>query len=816
MNNLLLNNLKTTFRSLKKHRMSAVINIAGLALGMAACLIITFYVQEEMSYDTFYKDADRVYRLNTRWKQVEADEKFATSPPPLAPALAELSPDVEAFVRLSKLSDFTMRPDHDFDRPYRETNVWMVDKDFIKVLDNGVLAGDPQTMLSQPRSVVMPRKTAIRYFGQEAFEAGNVVGRQLGGGGDGGTKWQVTGVIEDQPEQSHLQFDMLLSKFSENGPGEDIWGWLAFYSYVKLRDNTPETIQRVEEQLEYIVANYAVQDAGMSLEQLRESGMDIEYTLQPVKDIHLKSALLREMAPNGSLTYVRSMIIVAVFIILLACVNFVNLTTAKSTLRAKEIGVRKVLGSERSQLIAKFLTESLVMTFISLLIALGLVEFFTNVIRTGFDWEISTAFLREPLVLLTVLGVTAFIGLLAGLYPAIYLTGFQPVNVLKGKSPKGKGEKGIRNGLVVSQFVISIGLIIATLIINQQVDFIQQKDLGFEKENVLVIQNDREIDDRREEFKTFLRPNSHIIEAGFSTGIPGLPQYMRRDFNVEGREGNMGINWFQADDSFLATMDIAIKLGRDFNKAIASDSSGLLLNESAVKELGLEDPIGTYITINKGRNDEHRVQVIGVVEDFNLQSFDRKIGALAIEYLSGYDFKDYITIRLAPGNLKEAISTVEAAWKEFEPNVPLVYSFLDSDFDRLFKSEQRLSKVFNAFTGMAIFIACLGLFGLAAYTNEQRTREISIRKVLGASIGSLLRLLYQSYFRLILISFVIAGLVAYSFAQQWLSNFVYRTQIDYKPFVLALLGTVLIAAVTVVYQSLKTVLRNPVDTLKNE
>ncbi|GAB5523178.1 MAG: ABC transporter permease [Roseivirga sp.] len=816
MNNLLLNNLKTTFRSLNKHRMSAVINIAGLALGMAACLVITFYVQEEMSYDTFYKDADRVYRLNTYWKQVETEEKFATSPPPLAPALAELSPDVEAFVRLNKLSDFTMRPDHDFDRPYRETNVWMVDKDFIKVLDNGVLAGDPQTMLSQPSSVVMPRKTAIRYFGQEAFESGNIVGRQLGGGGDGGTKWQVTGVIEDQPEQSHLQFDMLLSKFSENGPGEDIWGWLAFYSYVKLRDNKPETIKRVEEQLEYIVANYAVPDPSMTIEQLRESGMDIQYTLQPVKDIHLKSALLREMAPNGSLTYVRSMIIVAVFIMLLACVNFVNLTTAKSTLRAKEIGVRKVLGSERSQLIAKFLTESLVMTFISLLIALGLVEFFTNVIRTGFDWEISKAFLREPVVLLTVLGVTAFIGLLAGLYPAIYLTGFQPVNVLKGKSPKGKGEKGIRNGLVVSQFVISIGLIITTLIINQQVAFIRQTDLGFDKENVLVIQNDREIDERREEFKNYLRPNSHIIETGFSTGIPGLPQYMRRDFNVEGREGNMGINWFQADDSFLAAMDIAITTGRSFDQAIASDSSGLLLNESAVKELGLKDPIGTYVTINKGRNDEHRVQVIGVVEDFNLQSFDRKIGALAIEYLDDYDFKDYITIRLAPGNLKEAVSTVEAAWKEFEPNVPLVYSFLDNDFDRLFKSEQRLSKVFNAFTGMAIFIACLGLFGLAAYTNEQRTREISIRKVLGASISSLLGLLYQSYFRLILVSFVIAGGVAYLFAQQWLSNFVYRTQIDYKPFVLALLGTILIAAVTVVYQSLKTVLRNPVDTLKNE
>lgn len=816
MTNMVRNNLKTAFRSLKKHRMSAIINISGLALGMATCLIITFYVQEEMSYDTSYKASERVYRLNTYWKQVEVDEKFATTPPPLAPALARLSPDVEAYTRLSKRSDFTMRPDHDFDRPYRETNAWAADRDFIKVLDNGVLAGDPETMLAQPKSVVMPQKTAIRYFGQQAFDEGNIVGRQLGGGGDGGTKWQVTGVIEDQPEQSHFQFDMLLSKDNPNGPGEQIWGWLAYYSYVKLIDNKPETLARVEEQLEYIVANYAVQDAGMSLEQLRESGQDMQYLLQPLEDIHLKSALLREMSPNGSLTYVRSMMIVALFIIVLACVNFVNLTTAKSTLRAKEIGVRKVLGSGRSQLITKFLTESLVMTFIALLIAFGLVEFFANVIKSSFDWQISTEFIREPLVLLTVLGGTAFIGLLAGLYPAIYLTSFQPVHVLKGKSPNGRGEKGTRNALVVSQFVISIGLIIASLIINQQVDYIQQKDLGFDKENVLVIQNDREIDERREEFKTFIRPNSQIIDASFTTGIPGLPQYMRRDFSMSGREGNMGLNWFQADDSFLSTMNLTVKEGRGFNKEIASDSSGLLLNETAVKKLDLENPIGTFLTINRGENDEHRVQVIGVVEDFNLHSFDRKIGALAIEYLNDYAFKDYITIRLAPGNLKEAIGSVEAAWKEFEPNVPVVYSFLDNDFDRLFKSEQRLSKVFNVFTGLAIFIACLGLFGLASYTNEQRTREISIRKVLGASIGSLLSLLYQSYFKLIIISFTIAALVAYLFAQEWLSNFVYRTQINFKPFALALVGTVLIAAATVVYQSLKTVLRNPAETLKNE
>lgn len=816
MSNLFLNNLKTAFRSLKKNRLSAVINIVGLALGMAACLIITFYVQEEMSFDSFYKDADRVYRLNTYWKQVESEERFATTPPPLAPALKTLSPEVEAVVRLSKRSDFTMRPDHDFGRPYRETNAWTVDRDFVHVLDNGVLAGDPETMLAAPRSVVLPRSTAIRYFGQEAFDQGNIVGRQLGGGGDGGTQWQVTGVINDQPAQSHFQFDMLLSREQPNAAGDQIWSWLAQYTYVKLIDNQPETLAKVQEQLEYIVAKHAAPDAGNTLEELRARGMDMQFLLQPIEDIHLRSALLREMAPNGSLQYVNSMIIVAVFIIVLACVNFVNLTTARSSLRAREIGVRKVLGSARRQLVAQFLTESLVMTFMALLLAFGLVEFCANLIRSGFGWEVHTDFLREPGMLLATFGMTAVIGAAAGLYPALYLTSFQPVQVLKGKSPRGKGEQGTRNALVVFQFVISIGLIIATLIINQQVDYIQNKDLGFDKENVLVIQNDREIDERREEFKTLVRSDPRVLDVGFSTGIPGLPQYMRRDFSIDGREGGKGLNWFQADDSFLSTLNVAIIRGRGFDKSMASDSTGILLNETAVAELGLRNPVGTYLVINKGAIDEQRVRVTGVVEDFNLQRFDRKIGALAMEYLDDFAFKDYISLRLAPGNPEESVNGVVAAWHEFEPNVPIVYSFLDQDFDKLFWSEQRLSKIFNAFTGLAIFIACLGLFGLASYTNRQRTREISIRKVLGASVASLLSLLYQNYFRLILISFAIAALAAYLFASQWLSGFAYRTSMGVRPFLTALLGTIVIAAITVVYQSLKTVLRNPVESLKNE
>ncbi len=816
MNKLWFNHLKIAVRSIQKHRLSAIINIAGLAVGMASCLLLTLYVEREMSYDRFYKEADQVYRLTTYWKQEESDEHFATTAPPLGPMLADISPEVIGFTRMSKRSDFTMRPDHDFERPYRETNAWTVDKDFVKVLNAGVLAGDPETMLVNTRSVVMPRATAIRYFGQEAFDQGNIVGRTLGGGGDGGTQWQVTGVIEDQPANSHLQFDMLLS------PGEpvsafdqQIWTWLSFYTYVKLKDNQPATLAKVNEQLEYIIANHAVKGSGETIENLRAMGLDMRYRLQPITDIHLKSALLREMAPNGNMVYVRSMILVAVFIMLLACVNFINLSTARSTIRAKEVGVRKVLGSFRPQLIFRFLSESLVLTIFALLLAFGLVEFFAFMLKNSLGWELNTALMREPQWLAIILVAILGIGLAAGIYPALYLTQFRPIQVLKGGETAGKGGKLIRNLLVSVQFVISIALIIATLVINEQVDYIQSKDLGFDKENVLVIQNDREIDDRREEFKAALKSNANVLSASFSTGIPGLPQYMRRDFTVEGRADGTGLSWFQADAGFFSTLNVAFLQGRPFDQR-ATDSTALILNQAALKELGLNDPIGRYVTINKGDNEERRVQIIGIIEDFNFQSFDREIGPLAIEYLGQPVFKDYISIRLGAGDLKETIAQVEATWKTFEPNVPLVYNFLDEDFDKLFKSEQQLGKIFNGFTVLAIFIACLGLFGLASFTSEQRTRELSIRKVLGATVPSLLALLYKGYFKLILGSFVISGVLAYAFAMEWLSGFAYHTPLGAKPFVLALIGTIIIAAITVVWQSLKAVTQNPSQTLKNE
>ncbi len=810
------NNLKLAIRNMLKQRMYTLLNVLGLGVGMASCLIISFYVSEETSYETFYQEYDQVYRLTTYWKQEEGEEHYATTPPPLGPMLLDQAPEIEAMVRMNTGSDLTMRADHNFERPFRETNAWSVDRSFFQVFDYGFIRGDYESLFTKPRTIVMPKSTAIRYFGQEAYDQGNIVGRHLGGGGDGGTQWEIVGVMEDQPRNSHFQFDMLLSREDPEALNIPNWGWNNFHTYVKLRDNSPERIKSVETTLEQIVATHAVSNSGVTLEFLREKGLEWKYTLQPIADIHLTSSLLHEMRPKGNRMYVNSLIAVAIFIIVLACVNFVNLSTAKSSIRAKEIGVKKVLGSGRNSLIYQFLLESLLFSFLALLLAFGLAEGMVIILENTFQWQLNTAILDSPINWLVILGVTTSIGLMAGIYPALYLTSFRPIAVLKGNLTHASSKGPLRNLLVGFQFVVSIALIISALVIKQQVEYTRSKDLGFDKENVLVIQNDREIDDRREEFKTFLTKESGIQGVSFATGLPGQLRYARRDFTVDGNDFSMGINWYQADDSYLQTMDLKLAEGRAFDKTVATESNSLWLNEQAAKELGLTDPVGTFLTINKGQNDEKRVQVIGILKDFNLESFDKQIQPLAIEYLNDFRFKDYIAIRVQSNDLSGAIEKVEAAWKEFEPNVPLVYSFLDKDFDRLFKSEQQLSKIFSAFTILAIFIASLGLFGLASYVNEQRTKEIGIRKVLGASFGSILLLLYKDYFRLILISFTIAGALSFYFMKDWLQSFVYRINMEATPFIMALLGSIILAVVTIGYQSVKAAYRNPVDTLKSE
>ncbi|MDN5204818.1 ABC transporter permease [Fulvivirgaceae bacterium BMA10] len=810
---MLRNYLKIAFRNILKHKFYSILNVLGLAIGMASALLITLYIQHELSYDKFYEHSDRIYRLNTLYEYSGFQNRYATTPPPLSKALMDEIPEVEAATRLFLWSDFTMRPDNDLEKIFRETRVWHVDENFFKVLNFGLLEGDKETALMEPGSLILPKSTAIKYFGREAYDKKEIIGRTLLGGKDGGTVRKITGIMEDQPDNAHWQFDILIAS---NGPigkeGENNWSWNVGYTYVLLKEKAGDAIDK---KLDQIVEKYAMPFMGMTPAEFEAQNYRMRYVLQPITDIHLKSDYHKEIRPNGHIAYVYTFIAIAIFIILIACVNFMNLSTAQSANRAKEVGVKKVLGVSKGYLIGQFLTESILFSLIALVIAFGLVELFLNVYQRFFDNLISFDIYNVSGWILTFSG-TIFIGILAGIYPAFYLTAFEPVKVLKGNLRSGIKSKGLRNGLVIFQFTVSIALMICTIVVMKQVDYIRSKNLGFEKENVVVLQNDKEIDERREEFKKFLSGQSKILSTSFSTGIPGLKQFHMRGFTQEGQQQDMGIRWYEADDSYLETLGIELVAGRNFNKEIISDTSGILLNEAAVKMLGLADPVGKYIIKNLGENDEERLRILGVMKNFNYESFRSQIKPLAIQYLDNFTFKDYITIRIAGGDIDRTLGQIKAGWNEFEPQVPMTMSFLDQDFDQLFKAEMRLKNIFGVFTGLAIFIACLGLFGLAAYTAEQRKKEIGVRKTLGATVANIATILSKNFVFTALIGFMLAIPISWFAMDKWLMVFAFKIELEPYMFLLSGLMAVFIAAITVSYQSIKAAIANPIEALKDE
>ncbi|AEE51910.1 ABC transporter permease [Haliscomenobacter hydrossis] len=814
---MLLNYLKIAQRNLLRNKLTAGINILGLGIGIAACLVIWQYVQWERSYDAFFPDAQRIYRLNTHWGDGKLEERFATTPPPLAEAIRNNIPEVEAVSRLYYWSDFTMRPDHDFDKIFRETKVYAADADFFKVLKFKFLAGDPATALQNPTSVVMPRKVAIRYFGKKAVENNHILGRYLKGGKDGGTPWKITGLIEDLPANTHLQFDFLVSSnsYPEDLHRNQIWTWPVMHTYMLLKkDIATAAAQR---KLNQLAQTYALPSLQKNNEATKSASLFLRFPLQGLRDIHLKSDLLQEMAPNGNATYVNTLSTISLFILLLACINYINLFTAQATLRAKEVGVKKAVGARGKQLVTQFLTESLVLCSMATLLGFVFMQGFYQGAASLFGKGMLQQLWSAPQMLLIGLGIVAGIGLLAGIYPALYMPRFQPLQVLKDSLPNGLQGGNIRNALVVFQFVISIGLIATTLIVNQQVSYFKNRQLGFDKENVLVIQNDREIEEAREAFKAALRQNSAIVQASFSTGVPGLQTYQTRDFSTEGNsDKGKGINWYQIDDAYLPTMGMELVAGRNFSKTIASDTFGLVLNESAVRALGLQDPIGKYLIKNAGANDEQKLQVIGVIKDFNFESLHHTIKPLALQLLSDFVFKDYVAIRISGGDLEKSVAFVEQQWKAFEPNVPITYNFLDQKLDQHFQAETQLSRVLNLFTGLALFIACLGLYGLVLFIIERRRKEIGIRKIIGASALDILFLLNKNFLGLTLLAFVIASPIAWYAMIRWLENFAYRIQLHWWVFALAGLAALGIALLTVSFQALRAAFNNPVKSLRNE
>lgn len=819
---MIKNHFKIAWRNLLKYRLVSTLNILGLAIGMAACLLIFQFVQYELSYDRFYEDHEEIFRLNTLWQGTESGNQYATTPPPLAQAIRdEMGDDIEGVTRIFYWSDFTMRPDDNFEKVFRETNVYAADRDFFKVLDHGLLAGDPNTALTEPASVVLPKSAAIRYFGEQAFDEGRILGRQLMGGKDAGTPWKVTGVIADQPPNSHLKFDFLISSstYPRDLHESKVWTWNMCHTYIRVPKSIldrPEGLASIKQKLAGIVNKYALPFMDTTPEQYAAAGNQMIYVMQGLGDIHLQSNFLREMRPNGSLAYVRIFILIGLFVVLIACINYINLFTAQATKRAREVGVRKVMGADKRSLIPQFLLESFLLVCISGLIAMGMVEGFKSIgIKMGLDLSFLNYFGNQWILIFGAL-LTLLVSLIAGFYPAFYLSHFRPIDVLKGKHSRRFGDGQIRNTLVTFQFVISIGLIASTFVVQQQVQLFQNEKLGFDKENVLVIENDREIEERGLEFREELKRHPGITQASFSSGIPGQSSYMMRDFTVEGSEHSEGISWYRIDEEQLATLKIKLLAGENFDRDKTTDKKGILLNEAAIKKLGLTGPLGKYIIKNRGEEDEERLRIIGVLENFHFESLHHQVRPIALQFFQDFVFKDYVSIRLAAGNPASAIAHVEATWKAFEPDVPLRYSFLDSDYDALYKSEIQLGQMFGLFTGLAIFIACLGLFGLVTFNTEQRTKEIGIRKVLGATAGNIMMMISKDFLRLVLLAMIIAVPLVWYLMNQWLNNFAFRIELQWWMFLAAGASAMIIALATISIQSIKAAMNNPVESLRTE
>ena len=812
MANMMLNNyIKTTFRNLIRSKGYTVINILGLAIGLSASILILLFIVNELSYDKFFKDSERIYRIAVKGRMSGDFFDVAVTPAPMAPALKHTFPEVESAVRLRQWSQQSLFAfEH---KMFYEKDVFFADSSFFEIFDFAPALGDLKTALHEPFSAVLTQELAHKYFNDD-----NPIGKILKVNDD--FLFKVTAVIQDIPENTHLKFPLLLSwssiKKMNDSRMDDNWGSLGFYTYVKLVENSD--VQQFELKIRTIIIDKLIEQSGEDSSRFENVQLEFKPYLQPIEEIHLKSNLMAELSPNSDISYIYSFSAIAAFILLIACINFMNLTTARSAKRAREVGIRKVHGGFRSQLIAQFIGESVILSFIALVIAIILVELTIPVFSDIIGQNISEDLLINPLMIVSYLILAIVVGFVAGSYPAFYLSSFQPVNVLKRNLNRSSKNPALRNVLVIIQFSISIFLMVGTGIIFNQLNYVKNKKLGFDKEHVMIIQlrNDK-LREKSAFLENEFRKLSMVANAASSTSIPG--------------EGSDGSGFFPegenttdpwlifntgADYDYIETMGMEIIKGRSFSKEFASDTAGIIINETLLKKLGWgDDCIGKKITPGDPGN-KFSFRVIGVVKDFHFLSLHDKIEPYII-YLSKNNLRS-LSIKIKPGNLNESITQISNKWSEMEPNFPFDYSFLDETFDALYKSEERMGKLFIYFSIIAIFIACLGLFGLASYTAEQRTKEIGIRKTFGATTPSISFLLTRDFTKWILLANIIAWPAAYYFLGLWLENFAFRINItdQWHVFLLSAVISFAVAILTVSLQAIKVAHSNPVDALKYE
>ncbi|WP_200979335.1 ABC transporter permease [Echinicola sp. 20G] len=802
------NYFKIAWRNLLKKKVYASINILGLAVGMACCLVISMYIMDELSYDQYHEKKDRIYRVIHGNSSPEADEGEVESywvwgNAPIGPALKEEFPDIEKVVQFSGRADLLLSYGED---TYQEEGVLFIDSTAFDVFSWKMIEGDAKRALVAPYSIVLTESTAKKYFGNEDPLGKTLKGSESAGRSNAGD-YTVTGVMEDVPDNSHFKFNALLSMstFRQSRPGIfDEWGYVDSYTYFLASEHfNPEAFQqKVPEFL-----------------KRRRGDLGDRYTiaLEPLGDVYLNSKVQRQPGETGSMSNIYIFSVIGIFILVIAIINFMNLSTARSMERAKEVGIRKSVGADKMSLVLQFMGESLIIVCIASVIGwLLLILGFPMVENlTGKVLELNQIISWQNIILF--LGLMVLIGLLAGSYPALVLSSFKPVSVLKGINKANASGVNLRKALVIFQFSLSVALIAGTLIVYFQMNHLLDKDMGFDKEQMLVVDYnyDGQVNTMSSALKQELEKEPSILSVAFSRSVPGS-HFPNAGTTIESPEGEMK-NYsppiFQVGIDFVDHFDIELIAGRSYSRDYPSDStSSLIINEAAAKAFGYANPADII-----GRKFEqwgHEGEVIGVVKDFNYISLHRNIEPLTLPF-EAYASR-YMSVKVKPEDLGNTIAHVEKVWAELAPHRPFVYSFLDDDFNSQYQSDFRFKQLFTTFSVIAILIACLGLLGLATYTAEMRTKEIGIRKVLGAEVFSIVTLLSKDFVKLVLVAIAIATPVSWYVMNKWLMGFAYQIEIHWWIFAVAGLMAVMVAILTISFQSIKSALINPVNSLRSE
>jgi len=794
-----------------KNKGFTFINVFGLVLGLATCMLIVFYVFDELSYDKYNTNAERIYRINNEIKFGGNTTAMAVSPAPMAAALQNDFPEIEQVARFRMRGGSQVKKGN---QNIQEDMIVYADASIFKIFTLPMISGDPNSALAEPNAVVITESTAKKYFNKT-----NVVGQALTFNNK--DTYKITGVIKDIPKQSHFNFDFFISMSTLPESKQTAWLSNNFNTYALLKPGTDY------KQLADKLPGFYKKNAGpqlqsvlhLSFEKFEQAGNYIRLSLIPLKKIHLESNLIAELSNNGDLKYVYIFSAIALFILLIACFNFMNLSTARSSNRAREVGVRKVLGSPRKYLIAQFLTESIMLTLVAAIIAV----FAAYLLLPLFNQMSGKQLIVTPHVLLwfiPVLMLLVFIiGCLAGSYPALFLSGFNPIEVLKGKLASGFKGGALRSSLVVFQFAISIFLIIGTLVIYNQLKFIRDKDLGYNRDHLLVIRNVSSLGNGAKTFKQRIKQlsgvqNATLTEYMPSQGVDNSTVFFK-DPVIDQKRSLTTQEWF-VDEDYISTLGIKMASGRDFSKDRLTDSTGLIINEAAAKLLSLKKPIDqmVYTPADNYGKTLKAYHIIGVMKDFNFHSLKENISPMVFALSND---NGEMGLRINSANIPLLLGQIKNNWKAMSPAQPFTYSFMDDDFDAVYRSEQRIGKIAVTFTTLAIIIACLGLFGLAAYAAEQRTKEIGIRKVLGANMSSIIAMLSRDFMLLVLIAIVIASPLAWIAMQKmFLQDFAYRQNIQWWIIALAGFTAVIIAFITISFQSIKASMTNPVTSLRSE